>query len=68
MRKFLTSCIDNKTHKEIVYSELSEAEAYWEIESKIGIEDAKIVNNIIEIITRKRKFYYDIDRRLLLGD
>lgn len=68
MRKFLTSTIDNRTHKEIVYSEISLNEASFEIESQTEVLSTKWENDLLKIVTPTRTFYYDYYRRLLLGD
>ena len=68
MRRFLTSVIDNETKKEILFSDISESESYWEIAKKAEITDSIKVGKMLEVFTPTRKFWYDCERRLLLGE
>lgn len=68
MRRFLTSVIDNETKKEILFSDISESESYWEIAKKTEITDSIKVGKMLEVFTPTRKFWYDYERRLLLGE
>lgn len=73
MRKFLASCIDNKTKKEIVFSECSFNSAMFELEvNGFDITSVKVINGIHEINANKNnktiKFYYDEERGYLLKD
>jgi hypothetical protein len=73
MRKFLTSCIDCKTNKEMVYSDCSFNEGMFELEKDLEKHGEKVIDCILDtvidtIITTVGKFYYDEERRCVLRD
>ncbi len=67
MRKMMCSCIDNKTRKEIVYTDISDTEAFFELETITDIIDACKDGELLKITTPRRIFWYDFERRYLLG-
>lgn len=70
MRKWY-STIDSKTDMEIVFSECSLNEVGFQLEvvDRLEVYDCvKNNNGMYEITTKTRTFYYDEDRRMLLGE
>lgn len=67
MRKMMCSCIDNKTRKEIVYTDISDTEAFFELETITDITDVRKDGDLLKITTPRRIFWYDFERRYLLG-
>ena len=70
MRKFTTVCMDNKTNKQMILSECSFNNAchYLQSLSNNNIEVKAIDVYTMEIKVDNKKFIYDEERGILLGD
>lgn len=69
MRKWTVPCIDNKTHKAIILSEVSYNAACMWLEGKLGKPNKVFIEGGMTTLEYPQvSYYYDEDRGILLKD